>query len=302
MIIEVPNAADFEQTGLDYLNLAADQAFSLSIDFIYAGYEASWEDEIREFWRAAQRQLASALALVEQGAQFMLKARIAEISPFLLIVGTPRDWPRGIGSRDVPFAEFRTLDAQDLVRVHDAVSANRVSSSFAAQFEQLRRRRNTVMHTVDRTLEVTAKEIILLALESVHELLGPRRWIGVRREYHERAPGGGEEFIESQLLVEVDLLIDVLTRAELLRYFCYRKNQRSYPCPVCIARYQYGDSPPSTAQLRPNTAIRTNLHCFVCEGNSAVLRKDCCNSGCRSNVILEATKECVTCYEPVPFE
>jgi hypothetical protein len=84
MIIEVPNAADFEQTGLDYLNLAADQAFSLLTDFMYAGYEASWENEIREFWRAAQRQLASALALVEQGAQFMLKARIAEIVHFFL--------------------------------------------------------------------------------------------------------------------------------------------------------------------------------------------------------------------------
>lgn len=39
------------------------------------------------------------------------------------------------------------------------------------------------MHTVDRTLEVTAKEILLLCFESMHELPAPRRWISTRRDY-----------------------------------------------------------------------------------------------------------------------
>lgn len=302
MITNVPDPADFEQTGLDYLNLAADQVFSVLWNREATGFDDTWDVELRQFWEVAQRPLTSALTLVAQGTEFLMQATIARVSPFLLLVGGPRDWPRQCDSRDIPFAQFRTIDAQDLVKAYNTVSRTRLAPEFAQQFEQLRQRRNTIMHTVDRSLQVTAKEILLLALEAMHELVAPNIWIPLRREYLYRTPSstaGGDEFVESQMVQEAAQLIALLTRSELLRYFRYRKNQRSYICPVCRSRDEYGDKPPFTAQLQPNTPTSTNLHCFVCRENIPVRREDCPNPQCRGNVIGEQAAQCLSCVEEV---
>ena len=62
MIIDIPEPSDFEQTGLDYLNLAADRVFSIMYMFDESGFEETWEEEIREFWHASQRELAEPIS------------------------------------------------------------------------------------------------------------------------------------------------------------------------------------------------------------------------------------------------
>lgn len=66
--------------------------------------------------------LSSSLSLVQQAIEFFLKGAIVDTSPYLLIVDEPRNWPAGCSMQDIPFANFRTLDAQDLPRVHDTVA------------------------------------------------------------------------------------------------------------------------------------------------------------------------------------
>jgi hypothetical protein len=162
------------------------------------------------------------------------------------------------------------------------------------------------MHTVDRSLEFTAKEIILLILEGVHELVGPMRWMGIRREYADRTPAsaiGANEFLESQTIREADQLVDLLSRGELRKYFGFLKNQRAYLCPVCRSRERYRDHLLFTAQLHPNTPASTNLYCFVCEQSTPVRRMACAETGCRGNVIgiEELELQCLTCrrrYSP----
>lgn len=301
MIIEIPEPSDFEQTGLDYLNLAADRVFSILSMLRESGFDDAWDEaEIRDFWRASQRELASALALVQQGTEFLMKARIAGVSPFLLIAEGARGLPRGADTRDVAFAEFRTVDAQDLVRLYNAVSARRLVPSFAQQFDRLRKRRNTIMHTVDQSLGFTAKEILLLILEDVHELAGPMRWMSIRREYADRTPAaaiGADEYLESELIGEAEQLMLLLTRGELRKYFGFVNNQRAYLCPVCRSRERYRDDLQFTAQLHPNTPSSTNLYCFVCDRSTLVRRLSCSEDDCRGNVILVNKREqqCLTC-------
>jgi hypothetical protein len=313
MITNIPEGEDFETTGLDYLNLAADQVFSILTDLEQAAFDEEWVeligrsdelrdesqyvDEIRAFWQAAQRPLASALALVEQGTEFLLQAAIARVSPFLLLNGGPRDWPKQSDRRDVSFAAFRTIDAQDLVRAYNTVCEHRLEERFAQQFEQLRQRRNTVMHTVDRTLEVTPTEVLLFALEATHELSTPRSWMGTRRRYLDRSPfaaAGGADLVHTLVLREAGQLISVLTRAELRKYLGFINNQRCYVCPVC-RELDEADTELSTAQLRPNTAASDTLFCFVCDQETEVERRPCIATGCRGNVIRRHPAECLTC-------
>ena len=299
VITEVPDPRDFELTGIDYINLAADPVFQLYFDIREIGFDGSgWEEEQREFWAAAQRPMASALALVEQGTQLLLKARIAAVSPFLLIAGDVRYWPRRVDEEDTPFAAFRTLDAQELIRAHNAVASERLDADFAQSFEDLRKRRNTIMHTIDRNLTVTANEIVRLCLESIHRLVGPYKWIDLRRDYLYRTPvntATGGDWVETQVIREINDLLRFLNKKELLRYFGFDRAQRHYICPTCKMSDQTGNLNVTTAQLKPNEPDSTSVYCFLCDQDTAVARTNCDQNGCPGNVVAIDEGYCLTC-------
>ena len=105
-----------------------------------------------EYWASAQKPLSVALALVQQGTELLLKSRIIEVSPFLIFKGDPSLWPSGCDKQEISFSEFKTIDAQDLIRVHDTVVTSRLTEEFKNRYENLRRKRNTIMHTVDKNV------------------------------------------------------------------------------------------------------------------------------------------------------
>ena len=114
MITVLPTPTEFQDSATALLNLAWDYAARLLRDLDEAKRYGA-EDDDASYWSFAGRHLATGLALAHQGAEFLLKGRIASVSPYLLIGSSPRDWPRNCSKVDTPFAEFRTIDAQDLV-------------------------------------------------------------------------------------------------------------------------------------------------------------------------------------------
>ncbi len=139
LIVDVPTSKDFEITGVGFLNLAWDSVLNLALGFDMATNamvqhgitgKSSLDDEFEmaekqlsdKYWEAAWHSLATAVVLAQQGTEFLLKARIAAISSFLLISRNPSDWPKGCDKRDASFADFRTIDAQDLIRAHDTTA------------------------------------------------------------------------------------------------------------------------------------------------------------------------------------
>src|SRR5262245_39444063 len=206
MILDVPTKADFDNNGIAFLNLAWQSVVGVSLglpdqpvevlgadateDHLHAAAEESrqWAEAVEEYWRAAQQELATAVALAQQGTEFLLKGKIAEVSPFLLISGDPGDWPSGCDRNDIRFADFKTNEAQDLIRCHDTVCNPRLTDQFKNRFEQLRRMRNSVMHTVDRRLSFTTQDGLLAILEMVEALIGGNTWLMLRRQYLEKQP------------------------------------------------------------------------------------------------------------------
>lgn len=77
-----------------------------------------------------------------------MKSRIAEVSPYLLIGRDPKDWPKGVGVRAVPFSEFRTIDAADLLKVHNTFCQPSLDEGFRVFWEGVRRERNRITHSV----------------------------------------------------------------------------------------------------------------------------------------------------------
>jgi hypothetical protein len=79
---------------------------------------ADRESASTDYWFKAQPALANAFGLIQQAMEMALRGRIASISPFLLISRDPKDWPKTVENGAVPFSDFRTLDAADLIMVH----------------------------------------------------------------------------------------------------------------------------------------------------------------------------------------
>lgn len=301
MITDIPDKEDFLQSGLSMLNLAWDAVARLFIDLDYADLDAEGEEELtkKAYWKAAQHPISVALALAQQGIELLLKGRIAEVSPFLLLTG-PRDWPSGCNDKDTPFADFRTIEAHELIRIHDAVVRERLSGSFKSQFENIRRLRNTVFHSVDKRLRPTAEDVLRVVLEAVHCLYEPRSWIRLRRDYLERTPNSiaysspGSELI---LITEALHAISILKPFETKKYLGFRKNRRRYICYTCALNCSDADLEPKIAVLDPNSPDSTTLYCFVCDKHYAVVREKCTNAGCQGNVIDAEDRICLSCYK-----
>ena len=304
MIIDIPSSSDFEQSGATFLNLAWDHVINLLL--VPAEFDLESYDEVEnvtdKFWTGAKTEIATAAALAQQGIELLLKAKIAGVSPFLLISGDPRDWPRGCDKVDVPFADFRTIDAQDLLRAHDAVCFSRLTDEFKTSFDKLRRMRNGLFHTVDKRITIRAEEVVHAILFGSESLLGPFNWLNRRRDYLSETTVTDQfspDPTNYRILRELTVITDTMQPSDLLRFIGINKKQRRYLCMTC--KFECSDFDPDLvanfAQLKPNSPTSTILHCFACGSDTQVVRANCGAKGCKGNVIEAEDGWCCTCGE-----
>lgn len=299
MITEIPLEKNFYVTGLSLLDFSWDTVATLMTQLDDSEYFGVDIPEVSNaFWEASKQRLSTALAIAQQGVEFILKGRIAEVSPFLLIAGPPKDWPKGCNKNNTSFAEFKTIDAQDLVRAHDTVADSRLPEDFVQKFNDLRLKRNAIMHTVDRRINLHVGEVIADILAVYKHLFPAGDWVKIRREFLEKSPLAelhSTDFVEGQVIWEFQLVTELLQPNQMKTFFGFNKRQRRYICPVCY--YASGDSEiqSRSAILKPNTAASTNMYCFVCDENTPVEREHCSHKGCKGNVLSHEYGICTTC-------
>lgn len=301
MIRGIPSASDFHDHGVDYLNLGWGALLEVLLHFAEAEeWTGGFEPEMKtDFWEAAERELATTLSLIEQGAEFLLKARICEVSPWLLISRNPSEWPRRCDTEDIDFAQFRTIDAQDLLKVHDTFASARLPEEFAATFESLRRERNSIMHTVDKNLRLTSVPLIEKVLIVSEHLIGSRTWVSTRREFVERDRHSAinVDYNEYRVAREFMTVAGLLTDSQLRKYFGFTKRQRAYGCPNCCHANSDLELECRTALLRPNKPSSETIYCFICDKESTIERQDCVYDDCKGNVYDPDWDECLTCLQ-----
>ena len=301
MITDLPSPQDFYLAGTSYLNLAWTNSIGLALDYMETPFE-DWDDTDQipdEYWEASQPHLSVAVSLLQQGLEFLIKGRIVEVSPLLLIDGSSKSWPRQSDKKDTPFHRFKTVDAQELITIHDTTTESRFDEEFRELFEKVRKRRNTIMHSLDRSHRFTAVDILVDVLEASHTLLGEKKWFECRSDYHANEPGailaGGIEDVAPYLAREALYIIRAMPRRHLLKYFGYDKSQRSYLCPSCNHSSAEWDLFVETAQLNPNTPASCTIYCFSCRELTDVIRSSCADAECPGNVMSEEYGQCLTC-------
>lgn len=300
MIIDIPTYDDFEASGITFLNLAWDPILELLFTVKISEME-QWDTDgemSEEFWRAAQMPLITALSLAQQGTEHLIKGKIAKASPFLLIAGNPSAWPKGCDKKDTPFVDFRTIDAQDLIRVHNTVADSQMSEKFVTKFDNLRRIRNKIMHSVDKTFKTTPKEVMLAIVDIFSNLVEPQGWLEARRNYLENHPNAiaySTDHIEEIIARELNHVLRIFDNSSMKEHFGFNPKQRRYHCPDCYGAFGEFIDDPKLAHLKPNTATSTKIYCKVCRQEREVLRKSCIGLGCKGNVIDVVDNICLLC-------
>jgi hypothetical protein len=301
MITDIPGAEDFKRTAINHLHLA----WSIGVDLLRRVDVSDWDIEIdekvaKEFWRQAQPALANAITLTQQAQEFGIKGLIAAVSPYLLITRDPRDWPRRCDREALTFADFRTADAADLIKIHDTVSGTRLPAALVALYDQVRKQRNVIMHHGYVGQQLDVADVFLKAVQTYNLLFADgESWPETRRAYLESDAISEALYLNDSwdaLLDEFDRVVELLKPAQLRALFGFDKRARRYVCPNCMNRTEQLDRIVSLAQLRPNSPDSTEVYCFVCEEAAKVGREVCNNAKCKSNVILDNEEQCLGCW------
>lgn len=255
------------------------------------------EETTKAFWKSSQPALANAFSLVQLGMELGLKARIAEVSPYLLIANDPKDWPRRIALDDTFFSEFRLLDAADLVKVHNSLISPRLSDDFARFWDQVRRDRNKILHSVAPKIfdPATIIRTILTAAEILFDDMAWSMRLIHAHDNDRNAASGSAEYTYNVVMQEINDAISFLTPTEAKRFLGFDKRRRAFLCPKChyASNRDWQEEWPNLAQLRTKKADETNLDCILCKTPTVVVRADCVAIGCKGNVLADDL--CLTC-------
>ncbi|MFG1491717.1 hypothetical protein ABMA58_20875, partial [Oceanospirillum sp. HFRX-1_2] len=175
-----------------------------------------------QYWTLAHRQLTTSLAITQQGIEFLIKGRICEVSPYLLISDSPSKWPSPYENKPIDFSRFRTIDAQDLIKVHDTFASEAFDQGFVRKFNQLRESRNIIMHSISESLDVQVGEVIE-SLLYMHKTLFPQMvWAKVRKEALKLSPNtelGSLNWISNEVCRELSIIVKLLPPAKVSDYF-----------------------------------------------------------------------------------
>jgi hypothetical protein len=107
-------------------------------------FDTGWEDEWNSYLLACQPELQSVCSIISHSNELALKAKICQVSPFLLLVGS--DFKFGKTQKDIDFSDLRTIDAVDLPGAVNTTCAEPLSEQFIQSYHQIRSLRNKIAH------------------------------------------------------------------------------------------------------------------------------------------------------------
>lgn len=297
MIVDVPTQGQFYSAGVNQLYLAWKIAIGTQQALTRIGAAAEDREAADEYWHSVQPELANAYSLIQQAMEMALKGRIAAVSPFLLLSRDPRECAEGVGTKDISFGEFHTINASDLLKVHNSVVRPALGEGFGAFWDDVRRDRNRIMHSTSRAT-FTAGQVVLAILRAAHTLFADKAWPAQLLDQEAGqmyAIFSMDDHVYSSIVGEIGCALDLLAPADARAIFGFDKGRRAYVCPQCYvsAERDFAFDLPKLAQFASRNPSETTLHCVFCHADSQVARQDCEYPDCRGNVVDHNL--CLTC-------
>jgi hypothetical protein len=310
MIINSPSRNDFENVAKENLT----QAFFL-LYAVYRDYENGNDDiETDEVlldavWKYNQGTIRTALILLHQGIEGLMKGIICESSPLLLVDKPRSDWPSLPGLKDQDFDSLFTIGNESLLRTFCAVNTTiKVNEEFIGIIDEIRRKRNQAIHGIGKA-DLTPKYILTKILFVFTAWFGKDEWLAeLKRNVIENPIFGffDYDFEEAMFYQYLDFLEEIVGKRILSAHVKVEILGHRYFCPHCKAevesRTDFGFMTSKWAVLHPNLPTSTTIMCVNCSTSTEVFRKDCEEKDCKGNVIFKYDGEggitcCLTCFE-----
>ena len=278
MIVGVPDYDQLQETAVGWLNLAWEITIEEVRDYHEAGFifeelgneygGKRVDAAVSQYWKAAQYKLNNAISLLQQSLEIFLKARIAEVSPYLLIAGDPHSWPKADSSGEIDFSNFRTLDAVQLTRVVKLVSKHNVTDSFVEFYDRLRKTRNKISHLNAGQVQAEAKAILIDVLTAYKHLFPNGTWIAFRKQHLDATVQissenlmDPEDWSHDRITWELDAALDELSPKYIKKFFGYDTRKCGMRCPKCLElRTTWSDIEYTFAQKQKDGRIK----CAAC--------------------------------------
>jgi hypothetical protein len=305
LIVNVPTSQDLETISLQLYFNAFDEVRAIVTEFRDIvgdrGEMTEWEDYIDR----SQADLQAVYTLLQQSQEIGVKARIARVSPFLLLKRHEAR-PVAPNSHEYDFTDFQTLDASELVRVHNVFCEGSLSTEFADEFEKLRRGRNKIAHLglFNQTLDPQA--ILELLFLQYRELYPDRRWLPdclLFASRHRWADYGDDNdwSNEGAVLTELWRILSELTSQQYEVVFRQPETERRYICPSCgykLDRHSAGHEPYAADIPTAFVSDEHAITCAMCYEKHQTKEGVCTNKGCDGRLFPvepEWDGMCLTC-------
>ena len=272
MITGVPSYEDLESTAKNWLLFAWREAISAyqEISSYSKMLEPDYNNEnkedldyhINDVVQSYNLELNNSISLLQQSLDLFLKARIAKISPFLLIVGDVSTWPNTDKNGNVDFSEFKTVDATNLCRAIKIVSSDKLHIDFPQLYASVRKKRNKIIHLIPDKHAPEAKDVMLLIMKSQSQLFPDQRWQEFRADKQGLNETDHEEETHDVIMRELSNIIDALDSKDLKHFMGIHKRKKFLDCPSCMSlKSKWYDETYDFAQLQKDGSI----YCFACQ-------------------------------------
>lgn len=337
MIIDIPTRDEFEKSALDLMNTAWSQVSELLIEFneLIPLIEGSLRNDVmpeirpdgnnwisyasdesitrntEAYWKASRQTMLIALTLVQQAVEFFIKGRLVSISSHLLIDLSVSTLPKQCTQEDTSFSSFKTIDAQDLIKIHDTVYPDRFDDGFKTWYTNMRTLRNKIIHIVANEIQVSPEKILEDILYIQQYFMPSSDWSRERIAYLLSTPDNSIDFIHNdaefvhqhimtQLHRELKAIIEKLQPSVVKKYLGYDKTRHALHCPSCykiLSSYYYFDPDNEEPIKTFQTISRTSdeYKCFVCGLNRRMIFHEKSCEECGERLINPDDGICLAC-------
>jgi hypothetical protein len=301
MITNVPTSEDLNKAALRLYFTAWTSLIRIAADFdVVYPEENEWSQEKSEYLSRCQSDMQSCCTLMQQSNELALKARIAEVSPFLLLFRNDRKL--SLKPEDIDFSDLRTLDAYDLPRAVNSFCQRPLNEAFIADYEVVRGLRNKIIHlgSVDRHFDPDA--LLKLMTRQFIELWPGRGWLAERLKYARSSRfaffhDGKWGSAEGEVLSELADTLARFTKSEFKKLIGFEKGDRRYLCPACVYNSHLRNAGIDLSECKSAFLISDAgiVKCVMCEQDYQVTREICGIDGCKGDVISNFM--CLICGE-----
>lgn len=249
--------------------------------------------ELTEGWKEyigrAQSDLQGIYTLIQQSQEIGIKALICEVSPYLLLKRA--DVRPSVGNT-WDFTDFPTVDAAELVKIHNIFCTTPLSQDFQTQYDEIRRSRNKIYHLGIYRENIDPRLIVHLLQMHYTQLYPGRRWMDDRLHFATLNRWGdldmGGDFNErTGLFNGLWHLLPWISDSQFEWLMGHDRDKERYICHECVGDANLGEAEPYGRDVP--TAYREGeelqVRCVICDGVHAIKIGECPNHECASDLV-----------------